>query len=256
MYVQLYSTVQVETTAGVPKVVFIGASNLRKCSRHFEKVGKEVIDLTEPGWVPSPENVTCIVNKVSKMDNINDELFVVDLYSNSSFRYERYDGTMSLPCKTSGKFHMGGNVTVSPLSVFKKIIEGTMPIFSVKKNACMVVIPPLPRYMFSPCCNVASHCPNVKLPGHPEKIPGDLSVLRNCLIKSIAGVPNVRVTDLCIATTCTPTSNTNMRVTLLCDVCALDGVHFSDAGYSNMASNCIDCLMTIVPGHGGGGWRK
>jgi hypothetical protein len=235
----------VETTVGAPKVVLIGASNLRKCGSHFEKAGKEVLDLTEPTWVPSPENVARIVNKVIKLDNVNDNVFVADLYGNSSFRYEQYDSTMSLPYKSNGRFHMAGNVTVSPLSVFKKNIEATLPIFSAKKNACMVVIPPLPRYMFSSCCNAANHCPNVKASGHPDKILGDLSVLRNCLIKLIVSFSNVRVTDLCIATTCTPTSNTNTRFTLLREVCAPDGVYFSDTGYSNMAANCINCMMSI-----------
>ncbi len=101
-----------------PKVVLIGASNLRKCSSHFERASKEVIDLSESGWVPSPENVTRIVNKVIEMDNVSDELSVVYLYGNSTFCYEQYDGTLSLPFKSSGKFHMGGNATVSPLSIF------------------------------------------------------------------------------------------------------------------------------------------
>jgi hypothetical protein len=79
---------QVETTVGAPKVVLIGASNLRKCSSHFETAGKEIFDLTEPGWVHSPENVARIINKVTEMDNVNDDLFVVDLYGNSSFHYE------------------------------------------------------------------------------------------------------------------------------------------------------------------------
>ncbi len=70
--------------------------------------GKEVIDLTEPGWLPSPDNVFCIVNKVTAMDNVKNDLFVVDLYGNSDFRYEQYYGTMSLPYKSGGKFHMGG----------------------------------------------------------------------------------------------------------------------------------------------------
>ncbi len=44
--------------------------------------------------------------------------------------------------------------------------------------------------------------------------------LRKCLIKFIVGFPNVRVADLCVATTCTPTSNRNTRITLLPEVCA------------------------------------
>jgi hypothetical protein len=80
---------QVKTTISDPKVVLIGASNLGKCCSHFRMAGKEVIDLTEPGWLPSPENVFCIVNKVTGMDNVNNDLFVVDLYGNSDFRYEQ-----------------------------------------------------------------------------------------------------------------------------------------------------------------------
>jgi hypothetical protein len=95
-----------------------------------------------------------------------------------------------------------------------------LPIFSAKKNACMVVIPPLPRYMFSPCCSAVNHCPNVRMPGHPEKLLSELSVLRNCLVKSIVSFHNTKVADLCFTTTCASTSNAGTRITLLRGVCA------------------------------------
>jgi hypothetical protein len=91
-------------------------------------------------------------------------------------------------------------------------------------------------------------CPNISAPGHPEKIMSDLSTLRNCLIKSIVGLSNVRVADLCVVTNCAPTANTNTQLDLLRNVCASDGVHFTAVGYTNMATNDVTCLAA-TPQH-------
>jgi hypothetical protein len=39
------------------KVVLLGASNLGCCAGRLRKLGKSVIDLMQPGWLASKENI-------------------------------------------------------------------------------------------------------------------------------------------------------------------------------------------------------
>jgi hypothetical protein len=50
-----------ETTSKEQKVILVGASNLGNCSDAFRQSGLDVVDLTVPGWLATPENV-CKVN--------------------------------------------------------------------------------------------------------------------------------------------------------------------------------------------------
>jgi hypothetical protein len=56
----------VETTPSEQKVVLIGASYLGYCRDHFCQSGFEVINLTVPGWVASPENVSAVMEQLQE----------------------------------------------------------------------------------------------------------------------------------------------------------------------------------------------
>jgi hypothetical protein len=129
---------------------------------------------------------------------------------------------------TGGKFHLVGNITVSMPSVFKKPVGATLS-FGQKK--CMLYgHPPLPRYIFSACCCLSSHCPNIcKCP--PEKILGGLTALCNCLVISVVGSSsgNASVADTCVVMNCGSTGSTGVRLDQRRLVGAFDGVHLTDA---------------------------
>jgi hypothetical protein len=48
------------------KVVLIGASNLGCCAQHLRERGMRVIDLTQPGWLASRENILELTKKLKK----------------------------------------------------------------------------------------------------------------------------------------------------------------------------------------------
>jgi hypothetical protein len=56
-----------------------------------------VIDLTIPGWIASPENIEKMIKKVSTVEENTSNVFVFDLFGNSAYRFEQFDGTQSLP---------------------------------------------------------------------------------------------------------------------------------------------------------------
>jgi hypothetical protein len=58
---------RVETGTGLQKVVLVSASNLGQCRSFFTDLGLEVINLTVPGRVASPENIAKICEQISKV---------------------------------------------------------------------------------------------------------------------------------------------------------------------------------------------
>jgi hypothetical protein len=136
---------------GEQRVMLVGASNLNHSVKFFETHGMPVADATQPGWVALAENVKRLAGEVEAAAPAT-AAFVFDLLGNSSVRFEQYDGTMALPFKSNGKFHLGGKIVTTPMAVFRQIIDSVIPIIKAKGAKPAVIIPPLPRYLFSRCC--------------------------------------------------------------------------------------------------------
>ncbi len=230
------------------KVVLIGASNLKNSARHFSSRGFDVTDLTEPGWVASPENIERMTSKLSGLQVDGGTAFIFDLLGNSAYRFEQYDGTQSLLFKANGKYHLAGNVVMCAPQTFKKLVDGIIPIIVAKREAVGLVVPPLPRYHFSGCCDQKDHCRNITDLDHPRKLLADIICLRNSLKKIVSshGLTNVRVLDSCCVTKCSGTANTEMRLAALRDVMSHDGVHYISEGYANLADNCEVAIKDTV----------
>jgi hypothetical protein len=232
--------------------VLIGSSNLKYSKPFFDDPAFTFVDRSVPGWMPTPENISTLRDSVRAFEAEKVSAFVFDLLGNSSVRFEQIDGSTSLPFKSQGKFHLGGNVVVSPADIFKKSITAVIPILLEKKEIPCVVVPPIPRYMFSRCCNDPAHCTNANQSDYCEKLLSGFLQLRNNMIKTFvaAGVTNFKVLDACCTTDCDKTANTQTRITCLKEVTASDGIHFSVDGYRNLArrgQNCIRALLSAPP---------
>ncbi len=90
-------------------MVLVGASNLGQSSNFFCEAGMEIRNLTVPGWVASPENIASVCEKISSLICVEKPTFVMDLFGNSTFRYEQFDSSVALPYKSGGKYHLEGN---------------------------------------------------------------------------------------------------------------------------------------------------
>jgi hypothetical protein len=202
------------------KVILLGASNLGHCAVRFRNLGIAVVDLTIPGWIATPENVTALMEKLDKIHCSTQDRIVFDLYGNLAYRFEQFDGTLSLPYKSDNRYHLAGKVVTCPLTVFKKIVDSTAILFASKKHCSVVIVPPLPRCLFGGCCKLAGHCPNVNEPDHVSKLLSEVIGLRNCLKRQVSGlgIANCRVLDTCCTTDFTPTADLQTRIRALREV--------------------------------------
>jgi hypothetical protein len=191
------------------KVILLGASNIGHTADRLRREGFEVVDLSSPGWLATPDNIALLLGKLEKLPCGTSDTLILDLYGNLSYRFEQFDGSISLPYKSKGRYHLAGNVVTCPLQSFKKVLENTTAVFSAKKDSKMIVIPPLPHFLFAGCCSAPGHSTNVNNEGHAQKLLTDIIGLRTCLKKFVASLSlgNCRVMDSCCVTDCVSTAN-------------------------------------------------
>jgi hypothetical protein len=232
----------------VQRVVLCGASNLKYSAACFNDSSFSYVDNTVPGWMLTPENIATLLERVRVLSADRNSAFVFDLLGNTSVRYEQFDGSTSLPFKSQGKFHLGGDVVVCSTDLFQKTVAAILPILRETGDAPCVIVPPIPRYLFARCCTDAGHCTNASNADYAETLLTGFLTLRNELIRFLvtAGIKNFEVLDSCCTTACTTTANTKSRLTNLKSVTAKDGIHYVAAGYQNLAARSLSCLRTLL----------
>ncbi len=229
------------------RVLLVGASNLKHSVPHFADTTMLFANITTSGWMATAENVKNLETSISSRIQETDA-FVFDLLGNSSIRFEQSDGTTALPFKSNGRFHLGGDVVVTPPDIFLEVVKKVIPLFRATGDKPCVIIPPLPRYMFTRCCNDTDHCTNASEPNFCKTLLSRFIEIRNSLIRQLvsAGLTNFRVMDTCCTTVCPVTACVEERIKGLRSVTAKDGVHFVDVGYKNLAGRSINCLSKMI----------
>jgi hypothetical protein len=111
-----------------------------------------------------------------------------------------------------------------------------------------VIVPPLPRYLFSRCCRDKNHCTNAMDSGYAEQLLSGFLRLRNDLIKLLvqSGLTDFKVLDACCTTDCKQTADIPERLSSLRETACQDGVHFSTTGYKHLAERATSCLKGLL----------
>jgi len=234
----------------IRRIILVGASNLHKVAQHLGGQGYDIVNLCVPGWMASPTSITNMCSQLSEVPMDDETAIVFDVFGNSTFRFENWDGSIFMPMKMGGGYHLAGDVTVCTDSIFAKQIEAVLPLLGAVPGQQRVVVPPQPRYLFSGCCDAEEHCTNVKSPKHAEKLLGATIHLRDTLKKKLVGkiTDSFWVCDSCMASTAGKDCTVPDRVVGIKPFCANDGVHFTKAGYANFAGNIDSVLKDMVAG--------
>jgi hypothetical protein len=146
---------------------------------------------------------------------------------------------------------MPGPVEVCADDTFRKIVKSLAPVLLSAQNIAKVVLPPLPRHTFTPCCNLPSHCTNLSSDGYVEKSLNGVSKLRGILKSECAkmGVQNVWVLDGIGALLDTvPGESYGSNLDVIPDLrgkLGKDGVHIDTTGNRNMAKTIIRAFDTL-----------
>jgi hypothetical protein len=226
-------------------LVCIGSSIMKQLVPYLQAAGYTVTDLSVPGWLATENNIQDLIKKMSELRIDQPFNVIMDLFSNCSHRYRQFDGTQSLPYKEGGRYHMPGPIETCSEETFRKIIKSLSPVLLSAQQIAKVLIPPLPRYVFTPCCSQPTHSTNILSDGYAEKQLNGVSRLRGILKTECAkmGVQNVWVLDGIGALLDTaPGESYGSNLEILPDLrgkLAKDGVHIETIGNRNMSKTIL-----------------
>ena len=217
-------------------IILVGASNLRATSDSLRGAGYLVYDVTTPGWVASPAKIKLMTENLANVSADKTVPVVLDLFSNSAFRFTQYDGTPSLPQQSKNGYHLPGDVILAENGVIIRLIELLKPILEIVGDRDKIFIPPLPRYIVSGCCQNIEHCTNRKNPNYGESILKELTRVQNCMKKELraAGVSRYWVLGWDSVLGDPAGATVAEQLASLSGVSACDGVHFNTVGKNNM----------------------
>ena len=228
-------------------IIIVGASNLRGTLDPLRTVGLTVHDVTKPGWVASPQNIKSLTEKLVTLNLEDDIPVVLDLMSNSAYRFTQYDGTQSLPHKSKTGYHLPGDVTLFENGTISKILSLLQPVLDTVTHRTKIIIPPLPRYIVAGCCTDPDHCSNRKEKTYNEYILKELTRIRSFLKTELSalGVSNYWVLDWAIVLGEPKPVSIADQVAAVTGVSSGDGVHFNGAGCVNIANAVVKKLSDL-----------
>jgi hypothetical protein len=220
---------------GKRTIIVIGASHCSRLCRDLRMRKWEVIDLSRPGWTPTVSNIQEVEKEIAKLGIFPSVPVVIDVLANVTFRYEQYDGSLALPCKIDGVYHMNGRVQVCDREAVVTTLDRAKGIFKALPGT-KVVLTPIPRYLFKSCCDNQDHCTGTGEDAHVhhllEGTVGLRKHIQDGLIKS--GVTNFVVPDMIQRLTGEKTDIPKMADELR-KITSQDNVHLTGAGYGTLA---------------------
>jgi hypothetical protein len=219
---------------------------------HLRAKKCEVIDLTIPGWIATKENIDSLVTRMSELKNLGNFAVIMDLHSNSTFRFSYFDGTQ---VKEGKKYHFPGEILPVSDDLFKKINDSLKTILLSAQDHIKIIIPPLPRYVFDRCCTNTTHCKNFGTDNYQTKVLDSCTHLRNILKKLLAemGCANYWVLDglgaILGVNSGTDRGGNSKIIAELRPYLGSDGDHLNEMGYKNLANVICGTVssMTLIP---------
>ena len=151
-------------TAGPPQIIVCGASNASRTADALERTGAEVLRAIMPGWRCMRQKAITMAELVkTTLKTARPNCVVVFQIFDTSFHFARTeDGGLVPACRATSdaKFHVHGESVVAPK-------ESQFSAFTVAKDVLLaaakhqiIIISPLPRYLYGKCCLDLDHCTN------------------------------------------------------------------------------------------------
>jgi hypothetical protein len=109
-------------------IVLVGASNMKKLVPLLMASGYTVTDLSLASWMATPENISEIEECINSLGLDTGFTLIMELFGNSTYRYEQFDRTRALPFKYGSCYHMEGRISVCDDESFLKLLSNANPI--------------------------------------------------------------------------------------------------------------------------------
>jgi hypothetical protein len=165
------------------KFVLVGASHVKRLKEVLSDMGEEFVIVETPHFRLMKTDVANLTTSIKEAigDNREDAVLVINVLDNAFFVAMSEDGhTCPIRKDITGKYHVDGDVVCAPAETSKRLFSNLFPLLQEFKDVPKLVPTPLPRYLYSSCCDDLDHVPGLLLPGLIEGLLDNLDTLRSC----------------------------------------------------------------------------
>jgi hypothetical protein len=234
-------------------IVLAGSSHSVRLIDHLESANLRVVDSTVPGFCISETSVADLsaelADKISDL-NPRKNVILVQLLDNSCYECKTPEGDRILPKRgKDGRFHVTGELRVIGKDTRREHFLTWQPLFKTVKNFKVIVLTPLPRYLWHRCCDNPAHLTNPEDENFAREMGScirDLQIqLRNMIfMRKLKGVSVLNAVEaLGIAQSHTSEATNLDRILALWGP---DPVHLTAAAYQVLSDKIVEKVDTLL----------
>jgi hypothetical protein len=147
-----------------PCILLAGSSHSSRLIDPLEYAHLTVVDSTVAGFRITDSSVTAMASdieeKLVELDPAN-TVVLVHLLDNSIYQCKHDNGDRTLPKRgRDGNYHAEGELSIVNRDTLRELFSSLQPIFKADKNFQCILLSPLPRYLWSRCCEDPNHITN------------------------------------------------------------------------------------------------
>jgi hypothetical protein len=158
--------------------VVVGASHARRLETQLREAGERTILVETPNFRLLNRDVTDLTAKIKEaLGNKKEEEAVILLNNidNCFYLARSEDGHHCPPRKDlEGKYHIDGDLVCAPTDTAKQLFLNMVPLLKEFNSYQKIILTPLPRYLYAPCCTDPDHIPNLENEDHVPKLLANL----------------------------------------------------------------------------------
>jgi hypothetical protein len=182
------------TGASKPKILVIGGSHAGRTGDELEERGYDVIRVCTPGWRPTKAAVQEILPKIENAKTLlsEDDIVILHCLDNVSYFSRTEDGG-DVPIRRcdDGNFHVEGELVLASKDRQLALFNTIEPILLLLAIYKLLLVTPMPRFLYEGCCPLGGHAPNRLEDGYEERLRIGLRDYR-VNIKNFAFMRNMR----------------------------------------------------------------
>jgi len=225
----------------IKTAILYGNSNLRQCAPALQALGFTVIDRTSIPWDGSENAAEQIRADAAAHASKPDSAFVFDMLGPVAYRFRQADGSLAMPVKVSGGFHLLGEATMADDGIIKNCVKRLVPTLNTMCAKPTILIPPLPRFVFGGCCRLKNHSVGSGTEAAAKKIVSELAHVRKVAKTELQKTVNG---SWWLADPLNALGGEDWQQDLK-HVTARDNVHFTGTGYAKIAGEIRNSLEKI-----------
>jgi hypothetical protein len=178
-------------------MIVIGASHASRLHVALKQAGANAKWLETRNWRPKTAAVDSLTQEISKaVAGLNNPILVLTLLDNAYFQTGQADGSIIPNSRDiTGIYHVDGDLICGPAETAKKLFTQLIPALKTFQELDKILLVPLPRYLWSACCDDEDHAANTRGNGYQEEQLADLDACQR-LWRGLAhrqGIPNLKI---------------------------------------------------------------